>query len=103
MVKFFSAYNDILRYLIEKKNGEENISLEPYHIYFEFGSCNRHTLQIMALGVSRFTAIYLSKVLKFDANNLDTEDYYKELKNVNFDRLEIPELCKQEVLSLLGN
>ncbi|OOE78244.1 ATP-dependent DNA helicase, partial [Salinivibrio siamensis] len=49
MVKYFSAYNDILKHvLINSRSDNEEIELEPYHIYLEFGSCKKDVLNIMA-------------------------------------------------------
>lgn len=102
LVKYFSAYIDILRFVIEEKNLENmNDKIEPYHIYLEFGSCNRHSLNLMALGLSRFTALRLEG--KFDlSEDVEAEEYLKKLHSMNIDGLDMPFLCKQEVKDLIG-
>ncbi|MCI5211650.1 MAG: hypothetical protein D3910_23365 [Candidatus Electrothrix sp. ATG2] len=103
LVKYFSAYNDILKYVLdEREDFGDEYDLEPYHIYLEFGSCNRHALNIMATGLSRFTALYLSKVIEKENIQPDIDDYYNKIKSINLDSVKIPKLCKQEVLRMLG-
>ncbi|BBO56060.1 DEAD/DEAH box helicase [Cobetia sp. AM6] len=101
-VKFFSAYSDVLNKVcmdLNKKELAENI--EPYHIYMEFGSCNKDTLNIMALGCSRFTALYISKEVKFELEKKDVESYYELLTKVDIESINMPDLCKRELKSVL--
>ncbi|MFG1490961.1 hypothetical protein ABMA58_17060, partial [Oceanospirillum sp. HFRX-1_2] len=77
MVKYFSAYNDVLKYLLTVNGVDvEKIEIEPYHIYLEFGSCNKDALNIMAVGLSRFTALHLSKFFDNIAEESDIDEYF---------------------------
>lgn len=101
MVKYFSAYIDILKFVAQERGIENEIdSCEPYHIYLEFGSCNRHALNLMALGISRFTALYMQN--KFDfVDEVEAEEYLKHMKFMNLDPIKMPALCKRELRDLL--
>jgi hypothetical protein len=102
LVKYFSAYIDILRIVLkEKELKDEMVRIEPYHIFLEFGSCNPHALNLMALGLSRFTALYLQG--KFDfIEAVEAEEYLKQMHTMNIDSFNMPVLCKQEVKDLIG-
>ena len=102
LVKYFSAYIEVLRYVaIEKKVIDEAGSIEPYHIYLEFGSCNRHTLNLMALGISRFTALHLKD--KFDLpEGVEAEVYLDKMSKMNLDLIKMPSMCLKELKELIS-
>ncbi|MFI3119302.1 MAG: hypothetical protein QX203_04940 [Methylococcaceae bacterium] len=102
LVRYFSAYIDILRAVL-RENGNKDLEnkIEPYHIFLEFGSYNPHALNLMALGLSRFTALYLQG--KFDfPENVEAEEYLKQIHTMNIESFDMPVLCKQEVKDLIG-
>lgn len=104
MVKYFSAYNDILKYCLTQKDiNLDKVEIEPYHIYLEFGSCKKEALSIMAMGLSRFTALHLSNALNatpLEASDID--EYFKKINSIDVRNLEMPSLCKQEILNIQG-
>tara|TARA_R110001583_G_C5658701_1_gene409455 strand:+ start:2135 stop:4669 length:2535 start_codon:yes stop_codon:yes gene_type:complete len=97
LVKYFSAYIEILKHVaLETGYNKECESIEPYHIYLEFGSCNRHALNLMALGISRFTALHLEN--RFDLpRDIEAEAYLEVMGGMNIDSINMPALCKQEI------
>lgn len=101
LVKYFSAYIDILKLvLFEKGKDPDDIDIEPYHVYLEFGSFKLEALGLMALGLSRFTALYL--VGKFTVSEeSEIEEYLGLLKEMNIDTIDMPALCKEEIRSIL--
>jgi len=101
LVKYFSAYIEILKHVaLEVGFNDEFKNIEPYHIYLEFGSCSRHALNLMALGISRFTALHLEN--KFDLpNDVEAEAYLEVMKNMNIDAINMPVLCKREIIDLI--
>jgi hypothetical protein len=102
LVKYFSAYEDLLKLvLIEKNHKEESEKVAPYHIYLEFGSCDQIALSLMALGLSRFTAIKLKDALNWEQGK-EPEDYLAILAKAKFSSLSLPILCKNEIQDLLG-
>lgn len=100
MVKYFSAYNDILKLVL--KNKGIDVDIESYHIYLEFGSCNKKALSIMAMGLSRFTALYLANFVDSLPESLDIDEYFDRIKTVDVRNLQMPSLCKQEILKMQG-
>lgn len=102
LVRYTAAYIDILKTVLTKKQLDEDCDeIEPYHIYLEFGSCNKHALNLMALGLSRFTAIYLQRYFDIEGDDTEAEEYLQILNTLNIDRLKIPRLCQQEVKEIL--
>ncbi|WP_077342863.1 DEAD/DEAH box helicase [Pseudocolwellia agarivorans] len=97
LVKYFSAYIDVLKLvLLEKGKDPDDISIEPYHVYLEFGSFKPEALSLMALGLSRFTALYL--VGKFaTSDDPEIEEYLGLLKTMNIDAIDMPALCREEI------
>jgi len=54
----------------------------------------------MALGISRFTALHLEN--KFDLpNDVEAEAYLEVMKNMNIDAINMPVLCKREIIDLI--
>ena len=106
LVKYISAYIDILT-LVLKERGMNELSekIEPYHIYLEFGSCNKHSLNLMALGLSRFSALHLEKqfsnIQEFNAD-VTPEMYIERIKKMKIPLLNLPEVCRKEVMELVG-
>lgn len=102
LVRYFSAYIDILRVAL-RENGRKELEnkIEPYHIFLEFGSYNPHALNLMALGLSRFTALYLQGEFDFP-ENVEAEEYLKQIHTMNIESFDMPVLCKQEVKDLIG-
>jgi hypothetical protein len=101
LVRFFSAYIEILK-LVALEKGQDQFSenIEPYHIYLEFGSSNRHALNLMALGLSRFTALHLEGFFELP-NDVEAELYIEELVAMDIESMNMPKLCKKEISDLL--
>lgn len=103
LVKYFAAYTEILKLVcLEKGSKVLADSIEPYHIYLEFGSSNRHALNLMALGLSRFTALHLQNWFDL-SSDVEAEAYIKVLSEIDLKSLKIPELCKKEISDLFFN
>jgi hypothetical protein len=102
--KYFSAYNDILKYTFEEKNIDlEENKIEPYHIYLEFGACDRTSLNLMALGLSRFTSIRVAKFTAFRTIEGDEpEEYLRVLSRMSFRGSGLPKICLNEIYELVG-
>ena len=101
MVKYYSAYVEVLRYIAEKRVGKPSEDIEAYHIYLEFGSCKKSVLNLMSIGLSRFTALHLDKSLNFNDNE-EPESYITLLKKTNIHSLKIPKLCIDEAIYLIS-
>ncbi|WP_252738320.1 DEAD/DEAH box helicase [Saccharophagus degradans] len=102
LVKYYSAYIDILKHVLSERGITDLIEeIEPYHIYLEFGSSNRHALNLMALGISRFTALYLEGKFDFD-QDVQAEAYLEKLKGMNLNSISMPSLCLKEIIDLIS-
>ncbi len=102
--KYISAYNDILKYAFEEKNIDprEN-KIEPYHIYLEFGASDKTSLNLMALGLSRFTALRLANYKIFTTIEGDEpEEYLRALSDLSLSRIELPKVSLNEIYELIG-
>jgi hypothetical protein len=102
LVKYFSAYEDILRYaMLERGYIKESVKIAPYHTYLEFGSCDKVNLSLMALGFSRFTALRLKNRINW-GEALEPEDYLNTLMRQNLNSLALPKMCQYEIEDILG-
>lgn len=102
LVKYFSAYEDIIQYCLLKKGfTEEQSKQASYHTFLEFGSCSPAELSLMSVGFSRFTALRLNKILDWkDASEI--EDYIAIISKLNAETLKIPRVCIKEIKDILG-
>ncbi|BBT80153.1 DEAD/DEAH box helicase [Aeromonas veronii] len=102
LVKYFSAYIDVLKHVLLTKNISLDKEIEPYHVYLEFGSCDKKALNVMAMGLSRFTALHLSKLIHVDDISSNVDDYYEIIKKIPIENASMPYICKQEIYRILG-
>lgn len=101
-VRYLGAYLDVLRaYLTSEGQMEEAETIPPWDLYVEFGARDRVLLMLMSLGVSRSTAVMVRSVVTKE-NDISREDCYARLNSLNLQSLDIPELCKDELKSLIG-
>jgi replicative superfamily II helicase len=102
LVKYFAAYEDLLKLAVESRESGKEISVAPYHIYLEFGSSDPATLSLMALGLSRFTAIKLKEAVNW-SDEKEPEDYLAKISLIKVKNINLPMLCEQEIYDLLGD
>ena len=99
-VKYTRIYLDVLRaVLIERGMIRESQSLLPLYLFLEYGAANETLINLMALGLSRTSALlfkaYLS--LRDDLNLAQSQNY---ISSVNLERTSLPALCKAEITKL---
>jgi len=102
LVKYFMAYNSVLD-LVLREGGDAATAdtLEPFHVYLECGASDRVALNLIALGLSRSTALALRDKVQFP-EDATPEDCLAKLAAASIGGLAIPALCRREVLDLLG-
>lgn len=101
-VKYFSAYEDILSHvLLEMNIPQSKVTILPYHLYFEFGSCDKHALTLMTLGFSRFTALQLVERKIFHNEN-ESADYLKTLAANRALISGLPRVSQREYRDIIG-
>lgn len=102
LVKYFLAYTSILSHVLtERGEAEAAAAIEPFHIYLECGASDRTALNLIALGLSRVTALALLGKVRFK-EDATPEDCLGQLANTNIATLAIPKLCQREINELLG-
>lgn len=102
LVKYFSAFEDIIKQcLIEKGFSESDAKQAPYHTFLEFGSCSPVELSLMSLGFSRFTALRLKDAVNWTGAE-EIEDYLLLLSRSNISNLKMPKICLKELNDILG-
>ncbi len=102
LVKYFIAHTTILEHILRGRGDTAAAdALEPFHVYLECGATDRIALSLMALGLSRATALPLRNKLQFP-DNASPEDCLAVLAAVDLASLTIPALCLREVKDLLG-
>jgi superfamily II DNA/RNA helicase len=102
LVKYYAAYTSILKYLLENRGETVKAQrIEPYQVYLECGASHATTLNLIALGISRSTALSASRALRFPTS-YTPEQCLTGIAIANLDRLDIPDLCKRELKELVG-
>tara|TARA_R110000868_G_scaffold117599_5_gene312165 strand:- start:357 stop:2939 length:2583 start_codon:yes stop_codon:yes gene_type:complete len=99
--KYSSCYIDILRYFFEQKGLEHLIPKIPnLKLWVEFGSSYPTQISLISIGLSRSTAIAVSK----EIGDMEKEEAFclNWLKAVNLDDLNLSTLQKLEVSELLN-
>ncbi|MFC0131502.1 ATP-dependent DNA helicase [Massilia eurypsychrophila] len=102
LVRYFAAFEDLLRIVLKERGREvDECIVAPYHVYLEFGSSDQISLGLMAVGLSRFTAIRLSTAV-FWGDTREPEDLLKKLASIRLATLSLPKVCQAEIRELLG-
>lgn len=102
LVKYYMAYNSVLDLVLRERDDAATAdTLEPFHVYLECGASDRIALNLIALGLSRSTALALRDKVQFP-ENASPEDCLAKLAAVNIGELAIAALCLREVKDLLG-
>ncbi|MDE8757134.1 DEAD/DEAH box helicase [Pectobacterium polaris] len=102
LVRYIKIYREVLIYvLIERNEKEIADQVENISAYLEFGSCNPTELNLMALGISRSTALYLKNKIKLPPEG-SPEDFIKMLKDIDMERLGLPTFRIRELKDVLG-
>lgn len=102
LVKYFGAFEDLLKLNLSLVGLEQkSLIIAPYHVYLEFGSSNSITLGLMALGLSRFTAIKLTTAVNW-GDSKEPEELLAKLINVRLNSLGLPKVCQAELNETVG-
>jgi len=101
-VKNVRVYRQILSYLLVER-GREDIASEliPIDIFIECGSSSPIVLSLIGIGLTRTTALMLKGKVKFPENTTP-ESCFGVLSASNISTLDIPSICRKEILELLG-
>jgi hypothetical protein len=99
-VKYMRLYLDVLRaVLIERNRNEDAEKLLPIHLFLEYGAANQTLINLMAIGLSRTSALLFKSSLRL-RDDLSTADCQGYLDRLSLARTELPALCKAEISRL---
>lgn len=102
LVKYYMAYNSVLDLVLRERGDAATANaLEPFHVYLECGASDRVALSLIALGLSRATALALRDKVQFP-DDASPEDCLAKLATLDLAALAIPSLCLREVKDLFG-
>jgi hypothetical protein len=96
-VKYLRAYNDVLRSVLQGR-GEPKLaqSIMPLHLMIEYGAYDPTLINLMALGMSRTSAILMKAVLHLPSD-MTRADCQARINATDFKRADLPLVCKGEV------
>jgi len=100
-VKWLKAYNDVLHFVLKERDlvGDEE-KLIPLHLFLECGASDRVSLSLIALGLSRTTALLLKNKVRFP-EDCTPEGCREILRSINLSQIEISPLCRRELAEIL--
>lgn len=102
LVKYYLAYNSVLALILRERGDTATAdALEPFHVYLECGASDRIALNLIALGLSRGTALALRDKIQFPVE-ASPEECLAKLATIDRATLAIPLLCVREVKDLFG-
>lgn len=95
-VKMTKCYTDLLAYAFEINGLTEYIKRIPkLYLYLELGACNETQILLLSMGLSRTSAIEISKQLS--GSYKSTEEIKSYLKNINLRAIGLPEAVINEI------
>jgi hypothetical protein len=103
-VKYMRAYFDILSQVFRDRDEAEKIEdLVPFHLYLECGAYRPVSLSLISLGLSRVSALLLSKNIVLPSDASPEECLRRCVQAIsNAPRLRLPEAVQREIALLAG-
>jgi hypothetical protein len=99
-VKYLRAYNDVLRAVLEQR-GEPKLAqgITPLHLMIEYGAYDQTLINLMALGMSRTSAILMKATLHLPSN-MSRAECQARINTTDLKRVDLPLVCKDEVMRI---
>lgn len=99
-LKYSSCYNDILQFFLESINQTNLAEQVPQlKLWLEFGASQKTQISLMALGLSRTSAVMISEYITNDS--FEPEDCLKWLRTVDVEVLGFSPIVVAEILKVL--
>ena len=96
-VKYLRAYTDVLRAVLEAGQRKDLAeSIVPLHLLIEYGAFDETLINMMALGLSRTSAILLKAILRWPAA-LSRVECQERINRIDAARMDLPLVCKDEI------
>ncbi len=99
-VKYFKVYADILGAVLkERQQPELAEKIPPIHLFLEYGAASVTLINLMALGLSRTSALLLRSSYGL-RDNLTASECQARINSINLGSSQLPGLCKAELARL---
>jgi DEAD/DEAH box helicase len=99
-VKYTRLYSDVLRAVLgERGLADQAERLLPLHLFLEYGAANQTLINLMAVGLSRTSALLFKSYLSL-RDDLNTSECQAYVERINIDRSVLPAICKAEIKRL---
>jgi hypothetical protein len=104
-VKYLRAYEDVLAFLLTERGNIQAVGrLKPLHLFLDCGTADPLALALISIGLSRTTALILLRVRARIGLSKTTsaEACRAKFRGINWNSVDIPELCRAEIRDLIG-
>jgi hypothetical protein len=99
-VKYTKIYHDVLKAVLgERGMAKEADGLLPIHLFLEYGAASQTLINLMAIGLSRTSAILFKSFLSL-RDELDSARCQEYVESINIERSNLPAICKTEIARL---
>lgn len=96
-VKYLRAYNEVLRSVLEDRGEKKLIELiTPLHLLIEYGAYDQTLINMMALGMSRTSAILVKAAMHLPSN-MTRPECQQRINGMDLRRVELPMVCQDEL------
>uniref|UniRef100_UPI0011E7736A helicase-related protein n=1 Tax=Campylobacter concisus TaxID=199 RepID=UPI0011E7736A len=96
------AYLDILKLVLLERDKDFDVDLIPnLPLYLECGTSDKTILSLISLGLSRLTSIKLKMSRQFYCDEPTIANCFYALKKIDIKNLNVPEVCKHEIMGLI--
>jgi hypothetical protein len=99
-VKYMKVYADVLRAILVQEHREADLeSIPPIHLFLEYGASSLTLINLIALGLSRTSAILLTEMRGL-GDDLTISQCERFMETVDLGAAEIPAICRSEISRL---
>jgi hypothetical protein len=100
-VKYFKVYSDVLRIVLEERSMKDlQERIPPVHLFLEYGAASVTLISLMALGLSRTSAVLLRSSFSL-RDDLTTAACQSQIDSIDLIRSSnLPAICKAEIARL---
>lgn len=99
-VKYMRIYTDVLKaVLLERRRPDEAERIPPIHLYLEYGASSVTLINLIAIGLSRTSAILLRHARGM-RDDLSPEACQQILETIDVSSADLPAICKIEISRL---
>ncbi|ARM83161.1 DEAD/DEAH box helicase [Marinobacter salarius] len=99
LVKYINCYNNIILEVCHQKERPDLMERVPVYLplFLEVGASNPLQIGLISLGLSRMTALEISKYIEIDSYDGDPARLRRIVKDLSKRNKKIPLLCREEI------